>query len=66
MAAYAVPLGTETERCALNDVVEPNVTLLQSLAARNATLRNLRDLLLPKLLSGEIDVSGLPFPPEAP
>ena len=37
-----------------------------SLRKRNATLRHLRDLLLPKVLSGEVDVSRLPLPPEAP
>ncbi len=63
MATYAVPLGTESERLALNEILEPCIALLQSLGTRNATLRKLRGFLLPKLLSGEVDVSRLPLPP---
>jgi len=44
--------------------VTPIRELLNSLVARNAVLRSARDLLLPKLISGELDVSRLP--PEAP
>jgi len=45
--------------------VVPLDTLIETLHLRNATLRRLRDLLLPKLLSGEVDVSRLPLPPDA-
>ena len=43
-------------------VVRPMFTLIQSLAMKNANLRTTRDLLLPKLISGELDVSTLPEP----
>jgi len=39
--------------------VEPLLGLLFNLAKRNQTLRKKRDLLLPKLISGEIDVLNL-------
>jgi len=41
-------------------VVRPMFKLIQSLAMKNANLRTTRDLLLPKLISGELDVSTLP------
>jgi len=40
-------------------LVEPNMALIVSLAKRNEILRRTRDLLLPKLISGEVDVSQL-------
>jgi len=36
--------------------------MIRKLAAKNANLRATRDLLLPKLISGELDVSKLPEP----
>lgn len=41
------------------EAVDPMHRLLEALAAQNANLRSTRDLLLPKLVSGEIDVSDL-------
>jgi type I restriction enzyme S subunit len=40
-------------------VVSPMFKSISCLAKKNANLRTTRDLLLPKLISGEIDVSGL-------
>ena len=40
-------------------VLQPNLDLRSNLARQNANLRVTRDLLLPKLISGEIDVSDL-------
>lgn len=40
-------------------VVESSLALIVSLAKRNEALRRTRDLLLPKLISGEVDVSEL-------
>jgi type I restriction enzyme, S subunit len=40
-------------------IMEPIFTHVFSLARKNANLRRTRDLLLPKLISGEIDVSTL-------
>ena len=35
---------------------------IKTLQFKNANLRTTRDLLLPKLISGELDVSNLPEP----
>lgn len=43
-------------------VARPMFQLIQSLAFKNTNLRTTRDLLLPKLISGELDVSALPEP----
>lgn len=42
-----------------DNLVEPLLALLISLAKRNLILSQTRDLLLPKLISGELDVSDL-------
>jgi type I restriction enzyme S subunit len=42
------------------DKVRPMFRLIQALAKKNANLRTTRDLLLPKLISGELDVPALP------
>ncbi|KSW27000.1 hypothetical protein AOX63_25750 [Pseudomonas sp. ADP] len=42
--------------------VTPFLTLCFALYRKNANLRAQRDLLLPKLISGEIDVSNIPMP----
>jgi type I restriction enzyme S subunit len=43
-------------------VTRPMFQLIQSLARKNSNLRTTRDLLLPKLISGELDVSAMPEP----
>ena len=47
------------ERC------DAMLSLCRKLVRKNANLRATRDLLLPKLISGELDVSTLPEPEEA-
>jgi len=47
---------------ALNDAAEPMARLISALHRNNINLRTTRDLLLPKLISGELDVSALPEP----
>lgn len=42
-----------------DEVVEPYLALIISLAKTNRALRRTRDLLLPRLISGELDVSEL-------
>lgn len=42
--------------------VRPAIELVDVLEKKNANLRAQRDLLLPKLISGEIDVSDIPMP----
>ena len=49
---------------AFDDTVKALLTLVQVLRAQNANLRATRDLLLPRLVSGEIDVAALDFPGE--
>lgn len=43
-------------------LVRPMFQLIKKLALKNQNLRTTRDLLLPKLISGEIDVSEIPAP----
>lgn len=45
-----------------NELVENIVSQIQNLAFRNRNLRRTRDLLLPKLISGRIEVEGLDLP----
>ena len=42
-----------------NQMIEPNFDKITTLNLKNANLRQTRDLLLPKLISGKIDVSEL-------
>lgn len=48
-----------------NEAVLQLFNLAWNLQSKNANLRTTRDLLLPKLISGELDVSNLPAPEEA-
>jgi|GEM_PF-6392670 len=41
------------------EIISPILTLCDSLDQKNTTLRRTRDLLLPKLISGKLDVSAL-------
>jgi type I restriction enzyme S subunit len=47
---------------AFHTAVAPMFSLIETLSRKNANLRVTRDLLLPKLISGELDVSRLPEP----
>ena len=47
------------------DLFEPMLSLWDKLERKNANLRTTRDLLLPKLISGELDVSAVPEPEAA-
>jgi type I restriction enzyme S subunit len=58
-----VPPSDLQEHFAL--LVLPHYELASNLGVKNANLRATRDLLLPKLISGELDVSTLPEPEEA-
>jgi len=42
-----------------NQIITPVFTAMDVLQRKNANLRRTRDLLLPKLISGEVDVSHL-------
>ena len=74
----AVPGLNRNQACALHFLVPSEDVLgrfielcvpvfkqIRVLAAKNTNLRATRDLLLPKLISGELDVSTLPEPEEA-
>jgi len=47
--------------CTFNDLVGPMDELRISLVRENSLLASTRDLLLPRLVSGQIDVEGLRF-----
>lgn len=48
------------------NVVQPIGKLIENLQVKGGNLRNTRDLLLPKLISGEVEVSDLNISVEAP
>ncbi|MCK9622624.1 MAG: restriction endonuclease subunit S [Methylobacter sp.] len=56
MQAYPVPLPPEGLLSAFDDVIQPIIAQLKSLTFANQKLRAARDLLLPRLMSGEIAV----------
>lgn len=55
----------ENALASFDEVAIPMMKLKKRLEMKNANLRATRDLLLPKLISGELDVSNLPEPEEA-
>lgn len=56
----AVPASPTT--AAFEGVVGPMMDLVLRLERKNRNLRTTRDLLLPKLISGELDISAMPEP----
>jgi len=52
-------LPDEMTLATFEGLVEPLLTQLFNLAKKNNTLRRTRDLLLPKLISGEVDVENV-------
>ncbi len=65
VAETTITLPSRRIQEAFGDAVRPMRNLAVNLASKNITLRATRDLLLPKLISGELDVSTLPDPEEA-
>lgn len=59
---FLLPTATLVQRFA--SVIAPMLNQCDVLLEKNANLRTTRDLLLPKLISGELDVSALPTPEE--
>lgn len=45
-----------------NSFITPSLAQIMTLTLKNRNLRQTRDLLLPRLISGELDVSTLPMP----
>jgi len=56
LAKYRVPLPPKTELLEFNRLIEGNVKLIMNFVSANRNLRQTRDLLLPKLVSGEIEL----------
>lgn len=65
LSEVKVLLPTEILMNQFATAVQPMHSLVISLRQKNQNLRATRDLLLPKLISGELDVSTLPEPEEA-
>ena len=59
IAEYRLALPPASVRRAFFDVIAPTFELSDNLELQNVNLRRTRDLLLPKLVSGDIDVSDL-------
>jgi len=56
---FTILAPTQTVQRAWWDLVEPMIHQCYALTSTNRNLRHTRDLLLPKLISGELDVSDL-------
>lgn len=56
------PMPSEHLTSQFDDLVTPTLKQVLLLQRKNSNLRAQRDLLLPKLVSGEIDVSDIPMP----
>lgn len=60
MKAIRLTVPSDDVMTAATEVLDPLLKLELKLQYKNANLRAIRDLLLPKLISGELDVSNLP------
>ncbi len=56
---YPVAIPTSTVAARFSAVIEPAIKQMQALVFQTSNLRRTRDLLLPRLLSGQIDVESL-------
>jgi type I restriction enzyme S subunit len=56
MQQYPFPLPPDGLLCAFNDLIDPILNQLKTLAFSNKRLGAARDLLLPKLMNGEVAV----------
>ncbi len=59
LVKYQISLPNRAILCQFNNVMSDIVSQLHNFVFRNHTLRRTRDMLLPKLFSGEMDVSDL-------
>ena len=66
IAEYCFPRPPCEVATEFSDLVSPLFAHSDSLQEKNYQLRQVRDLLLPRLISGEIDVSDLPVRIESP
>ncbi len=65
LVKYPVAIPSPVLLQQFNELVEGIVSQIQNLVFRNRNLRLTRDLLLPKLVSGEVDVSNSDMSVEA-
>ncbi len=56
---YEIVMPSTAQLSFFNEAAVPMLTLLANGVTENETLSKLRDSLLPKLMSGELDVSGI-------
>lgn len=56
---YLVNIPSDDELCKFNAVAIPVLSHMEGNRAENVHLSALRDTLLPKLMSGELDISSL-------
>ena len=56
---YKIPMPPRPILCQFNEFISVIVSQLHNFVFRNQSLRRTRDLLLPRLISGEVDVSEL-------
>jgi type I restriction enzyme S subunit len=56
LTRYPLPLPEASILSRFNNAIRPMIDLLNNLAFRNRNLRQTRDLMLPKLISGEVSV----------
>lgn len=59
---YPVPIAPASLRMRFEQLMDGVVSAVGNHVMRNRNLRTTRDLLLPKLISGELDVSAMPSP----
>lgn len=58
---YPVYIPSETELDGFNEIAQPILSQIERNRLENRSLSNLRDGLLPKLMSGDLDVSSIPL-----
>jgi type I restriction enzyme S subunit len=63
LVEYPIPVPPEPVLSRFNILVENIVAQIQNMIFRNINLRRTRDLLLPRLICGELDVSALDVAP---
>jgi type I restriction enzyme S subunit len=59
LSKYPVPIAPNGVLSLFNDYITGTISKLSLLVRQNQNLRKTRDLLLPKLLSGQLDVEEL-------
>ena len=60
LAEHQIALPPSTVAHQFSAIIEPAIAQMQTLVFQNQNLRRTRDLLLPRLLSGQIDVDAMP------